>query len=93
MSINIFNTYIHPDANKKVGEVLLSTFLSEGKLVKEFEEMIAKAVKYSGKILFDASKPDGTLQKLLDCSKIKNLGWSPEIKLNEGIEKNINHYE
>ena len=60
--------------------------------IKELAEMIAKAVKYSGKILFDASKPDGTLQKLLDCSKIKNLGWSPEIKLNEGIEKTINHY-
>ena len=56
-----------PDANKNVGEVLLSAFLSVGKLVKEFEEMIAKAVKYSGKILFDATKPDGTLQKLFDC--------------------------
>ena len=41
MSINIFNTYIHPDANKKVGDVLLSTFLSEGKLVKEFEEKLS----------------------------------------------------
>lgn len=60
--------------------------------IKELAEMIAKTVKYSGKILFDTSKPDGTLQKLLDCSKIKNLGWSPEIKLHEGIEKTINHY-
>ena len=60
--------------------------------IKELAEMIAKAVKYSGKIVFDTSKPDGTLQKLLDCSKIKNLGWNPEIKLDNGIEKTINHY-
>src|SRR4051812_44637695 len=41
MEIPIFNTYIHPSANKQVSDVLASTFISEGKLVKEFETRLS----------------------------------------------------
>ena len=40
-----------------------------------------------GKISFDASKPDGTLRKLMDNSRIRNLGWKPKVALENGIEK------
>ena len=40
MNISVFNTYIHPEAAKKVSDVLCSTFISEGKLVKDFEKKL-----------------------------------------------------
>ena len=44
IDIPIFNTYIHPDANKKINDVLTSTFLSEGKIVKEFENKLSSSL-------------------------------------------------
>jgi GDP-L-fucose synthase len=48
--------------------------------------LVKDIVGYEGKIVFDVSKPDGTPRKLLDISKIKELGWKAEIPLREGIE-------
>ena len=57
--------------------------------IKELSELIAAEVGYEGKLLFDSTKPDGTLRKLMDNSKINNLGWLPLIKLEEGINRTI----
>ena len=54
--------------------------------IAELSNKIAKIVEYNGKIKFDTSQPDGTPQKLLDVSRLKNLGWQPSISLEEGIE-------
>ncbi len=54
--------------------------------IKELAEMIGKIVGYSGRIIWDASKPDGTPRKLLDVSKINNLGWKYNIKLIDGLK-------
>ena len=43
-------------------------------------------MKFDGEIVFDTSMPDGNPRKLLDSSKIKNLGWTPKINLDEGLE-------
>ncbi len=43
---------------------------------------------YKGDFVFNAEKPDGTLKKLTDCSKLNNLGWKHKIELVDGIEKN-----
>lgn len=48
---------------------------------------ISEIVQFSGDIVFDTSKPDGTPRKLLDVSKINSLGWKHKISLKEGIEK------
>ena len=48
---------------------------------------------YNGEVKFDKSKPDGTILKLLDNSKIKSLGWVPKIKIREGIRKAIKEIE
>lgn len=53
--------------------------------IKELAEKIKKITKYGGDIIFDRSKPDGTPKKLLDISKLTNLGWKPTIKLKKGI--------
>ena len=55
--------------------------------IKELAETIADVVGYTGKIVWDSTKPDGTPRKLLDVSKLHNLGWHHSIELKEGIEK------
>jgi len=58
--------------------------------IKELAETIADVVGFIGDIEWDTSKPNGTMRKVMDVSKIKALGWEPKIGLREGIE---NAYE
>lgn len=53
--------------------------------IKELAETICSVVKYEGELEFDTSKPNGTHRKLMDSSKINDLGWKPEISLVDGI--------
>jgi GDP-L-fucose synthase len=55
--------------------------------IKELAETIKKITGYQGKILWDASKPDGTPRKLMDVSKMKELGWQYSTELEDGIKK------
>jgi GDP-L-fucose synthase len=57
--------------------------------IKELAELIISEVGYEGQIVFDTTKPDGTPRKLMDTSKINNLGWKPKYSLKEGINKTI----
>lgn len=57
--------------------------------IRALANMIAESVGYTGKIAFDTSKPDGTLQKLLDITKINALGWQSKMCLKEGINKAV----
>jgi GDP-L-fucose synthase len=57
--------------------------------IKELAELIVAEVGYKGQLVFDTSKPDGTPRKLMDISKINELGWSPKILLKKGISKTI----
>ncbi len=51
----------------------------------EVANMISDTVGYKGKIVFDASKPDGTPRKLLDVSRIRAMGWKPTVPLRDGL--------
>ncbi len=53
--------------------------------IRELTELVANIVGYEGEIVWDASKPDGMPRKLLDSSRITQLGWKPRIELREGI--------
>jgi len=57
--------------------------------INELAEMIVSKVEYEGKLIFDNTKPDGTPRKLMDTTKINNLGWRAKIKIDEGIENTI----
>ena len=61
--------------------------------ITELINIITEELNYNGKVKFDNSKPDGTMLKLLDISRIKSLGWIPEIKIREGIRKAIKEIE
>jgi GDP-L-fucose synthase len=60
--------------------------------IKELAEIIVEEVGYEGKLVFDSTKPDGTLKKLMDNSKINSLGWYFKIKLREGIKRTISEF-
>jgi GDP-L-fucose synthase len=53
--------------------------------IRELASQIAKVTNYQGQIKWDTSKPDGTPQKLLDVTRINNLGWTSEITLDQGL--------
>lgn len=60
--------------------------------MKELFNMISELVGYTGQLVFDTSKPDGTISKMIDNSKIKNLGWSPKIQLKDGLKETYDWY-
>jgi GDP-L-fucose synthase len=60
--------------------------------IRELAETVAKAVGYTGKFVQDTSKPDGTLRKIMDVSKIHNLGWQASTGLLEGIKMTYNSF-
>jgi len=55
--------------------------------IAELVEVIKKVVGYEGKIIYDKTKPDGTPRKLMDVSRLHNLGWKHSTSLEEGIKK------
>jgi len=60
--------------------------------IKELSLLIKEIVGYRGKIVFDRSKPDGAPEKLLDVTKLKDLGWQTRTSLREGLELTYNYY-
>ncbi|HAQ02952.1 TPA: GDP-fucose synthetase [Candidatus Nomurabacteria bacterium] len=61
--------------------------------ILELANIVKECVGYKGQIVWDSSKPDGTPRKLLDISKIKSLGWSPKIRLTDGIKRTYKWYK
>ena len=53
--------------------------------IKELAEAVSEVVGFEGDLVFDSSKPDGTPRKLLDTSKLQDLGWAPETSLRDGL--------
>lgn len=61
--------------------------------IKELAEIMKDVVGFKGKISFDTSKPDGTLKKLIDISRLSNIGWQYSTHLKEGLSKTYLWYE
>jgi GDP-L-fucose synthase len=55
--------------------------------IKELAKTIQRVIGHQGNILWDTTKPDGTPRKLMDVSKMKNMGWEYSTELEEGIKK------
>jgi GDP-L-fucose synthase len=64
---------------------LVNIGCGEDQTIRALAELVAEVVGFKGKLVFDASKPDGTPRKLQDVSRLKALGWSPRIGLREGV--------
>jgi GDP-L-fucose synthase len=68
-------------------EFLYNIGTGEDLTIKELAKTIQKVVGHEGKIVWDSSKPNGTPRKLMDISKMHNLGWKHKIDLKQGIQK------
>jgi len=60
--------------------------------IGELARLIGKIMGFKGEYIFNSNYPDGTPRKLLDVSKIKALGWKPEVELEEGLKQSIQFY-
>lgn len=67
------------------GERIVNVGVGEDVSIRELAEMVGRIVGFDGELTFDASKPDGTPRKLLDVSRLAELGWKARITLEEGI--------
>lgn len=71
----------------KLEESLYNVGSGEDLSLKEVALRVQKIIGHQGEIIWDISKPDGTPRKVMEVSKLKNLGWSPKISLEQGIEE------
>jgi len=55
--------------------------------IRRLSELVAQAVGFEGTIEFDTSKPDGTMRKLIDVSKLHSLGWTHKVEIEDGVRK------
>jgi Nucleoside-diphosphate-sugar epimerases len=60
--------------------------------IRELSELVVKAVGFEGVVEFDASKPDGTMRKLIDVSKLHSLGWTHQVEIEDGVKKLFEWY-
>jgi GDP-L-fucose synthase len=72
--------------NRYEGESHINVGTGEDLSIGELAELVRGIVYPEARIVFDASKPDGTPRKLLDVSRLRELGWSPRIPLRDGIQ-------
>jgi GDP-L-fucose synthase len=79
LNTEIRNTHINIGTGKEIS-------------IKELAEVIKKTVGFQGELVFNSSKPDGTMRKLTDSSKLAALGWKYAVELEEGIERMYDWY-
>jgi GDP-L-fucose synthase len=60
--------------------------------IKALAELVATTIGYDGELVFDTSKPDGTMRKLMDVGLLNRLGWQPEVTLDEGLKMAYSNY-
>lgn len=60
--------------------------------ISDLAKLIAEIIGYKGDIIFNTGQPDGAPRKLLDSSKLRRLGWQPEVSLRDGIQRTVRHF-
>ena len=79
LNTEIRNTHINIGTGKEIS-------------IKELAAVIKKTVGFQGELVFNSSKPDGTMRKLTDSSKLAALGWKYTVELEEGIKRMYDWY-
>ncbi|MFW5990375.1 MAG: NAD-dependent epimerase/dehydratase family protein, partial [Campylobacterales bacterium] len=81
-----FKDTFSPD-QKEIRNTHINIGTGEDISIKGLAELIKKIVGFEGKLVYDKTKPDGTMRKLTDVSKLHSLGWKHRVSLEEGIRK------
>lgn len=76
----------------KLPDYLYNVGTGEDLTIKELAETIQEIIGHQGEIIWDSGKPDGTPRKLMDVSKMHELGWKHEVNLKDGIQKTYNWF-
>jgi len=93
--------FLHVDDLADACVYLMQRYSDEGTIncgwgedvsIAELASAIAGVIGYTGRFVYDASKPDGTPRKLLDTSRLTALGWKPSIRLDEGLRSTYRWY-
>jgi len=79
--------------DNNINEKLLNIGSGKEISILDLVKLIKNIISFEGELIFDSEKPDGNPRKLLDSSKINNLGWTPKTELVDGIEKTYNWYK
>lgn len=74
-------------------ERIINVGAGEDISILNLSELIAKEVGYGGNIIFNTEYPDGTMRKVMDTTRINDLGWKPKTSLEEGIRKTYEYYK
>ena len=61
--------------------------------IRELSELVVKAIGFEGLVEFDASKPDGTMRKLIDVTKLHSLGWTHKVEIEDGVQRLFDWYQ
>ncbi len=61
--------------------------------IRELSQLVVKAVGFEGEVVFDATKPDGTMRKLISVDKLHRLGWTHKVEIDEGVQKLFEWYK
>jgi len=61
--------------------------------IRELSDIVAKSVGFEGVVEFDSTKPDGTMRKLIDVSKLHSLGWTHKVEIEDGVQKLFEWYK
>lgn len=64
----------------------------EDQTIKELAGMVKQIVGFEGDIIWDETKPDGTPRKLLDVTRLFDMGWKPSVTLGSGIKRVVENY-
>ena len=88
--INFKDTYTTD--NKEIRNTHINIGTGSDLSIKALAELIREAIGYKGTIEFDSSKPDGTMKKLTDPTKLHNLGWKHTVSLEKGVKMMYEHY-
>ena len=89
-------TFSYADGKVYKGDVYEGDFVNIGRGAEismgELYQEVSKTVMYSGKLVFDTSKPDGTISKVMDINKILSLGWKPKTDIRTGLRLTYEWY-
>ena len=93
--MNLTDTTFQPllAAARNHGEPpIINVGVGEDLTIRDLAELISEVISYSGELRFDCSKPDGTMRKLMDVSRLNGLGWKATTDLKSGIEQAYSNF-
>ncbi|PIY92317.1 MAG: GDP-fucose synthetase [Candidatus Magasanikbacteria bacterium CG_4_9_14_0_2_um_filter_42_11] len=88
----LMNTFTPTKEQNDNGDIFMNIGVGEDVTIKELVELFKEISGFTGEIVWDSTKPDGTPRKLLDVSRMATLGWKARIPLREGIRQVLEEY-